>query len=182
MLLKQFHRHYVNILLNLILVLLLSACINSSANLVVKQDKRKIAYIKTILSNIKLNGYALPQNRKEKMDIGNNNISFDGLVLIKIPKEPLIRVGKEKSAAAAVGACVMALPLCPLSLLFINMAVGTTTLIETNCYGDIIFDAWENETYSIKLIDIEKTYPELRIANKSDVVIARTTLKCEVES
>ncbi len=147
-----------------------------------KQKKRKIAFINTSLSNIKLNGYLLTPNRRERIDVGNNIIVFEGLVLFEINKEPIINVDKKTVTGAAVGACVAALPLCPISLLFINFAVGTTAQVEANCYGNLNFDAWEDEIYTIRLLDVGEIFPELRVVNYNNVSTASTKLECETPS
>ena len=161
------------------LSLFLTACSNSRTIEIGNPVEKEVATIQTNVPGIFINATPLEQNARQEISIGINQVRFSGPVILNVNKEPLLKANKETVTAASVGACVAVLPLCPLSLLLVNVAYGETSQAEVNCKADIELDAWSNENYKIKLVEVENDLVELRINNKDEVTITSTGLDCE---
>jgi hypothetical protein len=140
---------------------------------------QETAFVYTDLAYVKENIYSLSPGKKHKIQAGLNTIIFNGPVYIKIPKEPLININDESAAAVALTSCLSALPVCPISLIFINMAIGKTDKIEADCNGSIVFNAYRNRLYTVRIFYSEEGLPELRLYYKRNTV-AKELLECVI--
>ncbi|MGB1799550.1 MAG: hypothetical protein ACPHLK_01830 [Gammaproteobacteria bacterium] len=85
----------------------------------------------------------------------------------------------KSAAAVALTSCLSALPVCPISLIFINMAIGKTDKIEADCNGSIVFNAYRNRLYTVRIFYSEEGLPELRLYYKRNTV-AKELLECVI--
>ncbi|MBL1142569.1 MAG: hypothetical protein HND53_11100 [Proteobacteria bacterium] len=138
------------------------------------------AYIITSTSNFKINGVSLEKNVRESINTGINIITFDGPVKVTVPSKPIIEAEKEQANAAKFTACISALPLCPVTLLLMQIAFDKTSIVEARCTGELEFYANNLHSYSINLYTNENTVPKISIVSiNNDIKAIERITNCD---
>lgn len=137
------------------------------------------AYVHTKIPYFTIDGNIIEPDTYTKIHPGEVTVKFDGPVFVTVPKEPLLEVPPEKRNRTALTACLTTLPICPLTMMFLEMAVGKTTPVETKCHRSLNFVADANEKYQIKLVETKNIVPEINIVRLSDnISVAKSLTTC----
>jgi len=145
------------------------------------EPEPELAYVSTSTINFKINNYPLSENERKTILIGINNVSFNGLVKLTITSDPIVDVNKEQANAAKFTACISALPLCPLTLLLMQIAFEENSIVDATCNGELNFYALNNKSYFLKLETTEDINPKILVISSSDnAKVAERTTECDV--
>ena len=138
------------------------------------------ASIKSTIPYVFVDGVELRANVTQSIETGTRRVLFDGPVYLDMPTEALIEASDEQTAAVIIGSCVAALPLCPLSIALIKAVSSDTERIEAKCKATFSFVAGVDEKYVIRMVKEEGIFPEFRIINSYDTVLANEVVRCEL--
>lgn len=142
--------------------------------------KKEIAFVYTKIPYFQVDNDDLVPDSTMKLSAGKKLLTFDGPVRLKIPKQPVFETETEKRDHAKLTACLVTLPICPITLLLMNTVVGDNIDIEANCSGALTIYLKNEVNYRIKLEETAEIVPVIKVIRRFDgVVIAEKPVTCE---